>query len=175
MFWRSRNAFKMCLQQLRYQLEWRGLVVRYRHSLRADAAEIGASETRIGNEIVCTFRGDIEMSHHCPMLIRDRIRQGMKRQKNHVVAWWPGAESNCRHADFQSAALPTELPGQSKRRSVEVLFSRVCVGPKCPADARTAAIKAAPPSLVKMTPRPAARRASPQAGHSPRPARSPDC
>src|SRR5262245_44529745 len=25
---------------------------------------------------------------------------------------WPGAESNCRHADFQSAALPTELPGR---------------------------------------------------------------
>ncbi len=24
---------------------------------------------------------------------------------------WPGAELNCRHADFQSAALPTELPG----------------------------------------------------------------
>src|SRR4051812_19597382 len=26
---------------------------------------------------------------------------------------WPGAESNCRHADFQSAALPTELPGRA--------------------------------------------------------------
>ena len=26
--------------------------------------------------------------------------------------WWPGAESNCRHRDFQSLALPTELPGQ---------------------------------------------------------------
>ena len=26
--------------------------------------------------------------------------------------WWPGSESNQRHADFQSAALPTELPGR---------------------------------------------------------------
>ena len=26
--------------------------------------------------------------------------------------WWPGTESNRRHADFQSAALPTELPGR---------------------------------------------------------------
>ena len=32
-----------------------------------------------------------------------------------VENWWPGAESNCRHADFQSAALPTELPGRGKR------------------------------------------------------------
>src|ERR1700720_2696943 len=27
--------------------------------------------------------------------------------------WCPGPESNQRHADFQSASLPTELPGQT--------------------------------------------------------------
>ena len=30
---------------------------------------------------------------------------------NGVREWWPGTESNCRHRDFQSPALPTELPG----------------------------------------------------------------
>ncbi len=29
------------------------------------------------------------------------------------VGMWPGTESNRRHEDFQSSALPTELPGQS--------------------------------------------------------------
>src|SRR5437867_1072713 len=28
-----------------------------------------------------------------------------------ALGWWPGTELNRRHADFQSAALPTELPG----------------------------------------------------------------
>src|ERR1700744_456276 len=30
-------------------------------------------------------------------------------------AWCPGAESNHRHCDFQSHALPTELPGHAAR------------------------------------------------------------
>src|SRR5690606_8924377 len=34
-----------------------------------------------------------------------------------VTASWPGAESNCRHHDFQSCALPTELPGRSAHLS----------------------------------------------------------
>ena len=29
--------------------------------------------------------------------------------------WCPGTESNCRHEDFQSSALPTELPGRNRR------------------------------------------------------------
>src|ERR1019366_4954714 len=35
-----------------------------------------------------------------------------------VVVEWPGAESNCRHRDFQSRALPTELPGRNARTSL---------------------------------------------------------
>ncbi len=34
---------------------------------------------------------------------------------------WPGTESNCRHEDFQSSALPTELPGHE----VEILLKRL--------------------------------------------------
>ena len=33
-------------------------------------------------------------------------------QMSYTRIWCPGPESNQRHADFQSAALPTELPGQ---------------------------------------------------------------
>ena len=32
--------------------------------------------------------------------------------------WWPGTESNRRHGDFQSPALPTELPGREQDRHI---------------------------------------------------------
>lgn len=37
--------------------------------------------------------------------------------------WWPVAESNHGHADFQSAALPTELTGQTNE--VQIIAMRL--------------------------------------------------
>lgn len=41
-----------------------------------------------------------------------------------MVKWCPGAESNHRHCDFQSHALPTELPG---RRAVRDRLRAACI------------------------------------------------
>src|SRR4030067_184500 len=42
---------------------------------------------------------------NCPGILISPAGQGK---------WWPGAELNCRHCDFQSHALPTELPGRGR-------------------------------------------------------------
>ena len=44
--------------------------------------------------------------HTTQAVIEGQLTFGLGKQ------WCPGADSNHRHADFQSAALPTELPGR---------------------------------------------------------------
>ena len=48
--------------------------------------------------------------------------------------WCPGAESNHRHCDFQSHALPTELPGRAPREGPKPIERAVYSGPRaaCP-------------------------------------------
>jgi hypothetical protein len=43
-----------------------------------------------------------------------------------VLKWWLGTESNRRHGDFQSPALPTELPSQdSAAKRARIRAARV--------------------------------------------------
>ena len=50
------------------------------------------------------------------MMLKLNNRKKAKKQKrpakNAGLFFWPEPESNWRHKDFQSSALPTELPGQ---------------------------------------------------------------
>src|ERR1700681_3703027 len=41
-----------------------------------------------------------------------RPQEPLSLMRKSLIYWWPGVELNHRHADFQSAALPTELPGR---------------------------------------------------------------
>ena len=43
------------------------------------------------------------------------------RKRKQLPKWWPGTESNRRHEDFQSSALPTELPGHEKKKQNNVI------------------------------------------------------
>ncbi len=35
--------------------------------------------------------------------------------------WWRGTESNCRHMELQSIALPTELPSHKKMKIIKII------------------------------------------------------
>ena len=43
---------------------------------------------------------------------RSRACAASRLRRHRLKEWWPRAESNHRHTDFQSAALPTELLGR---------------------------------------------------------------
>jgi len=47
-----------------------------------------------------------------PRGVRILQRKTPNRERLGAEGWWPGTESNRRHEDFQSSALPTELPGR---------------------------------------------------------------
>ena len=42
---------------------------------------------------------------------------------NSMISWWARAELNCRHSDFQSDALPTELPAHLYVNSITYNYS----------------------------------------------------
>ncbi len=44
---------------------------------------------------------------------------------NPLILWWARAELNCRHSDFQSDALPTELPAHKLTKYLSPLWKRV--------------------------------------------------
>ena len=69
-----------------------------------------------------------------PKLIKEL--EAFKRRK-----WWPEVESNHRHEDFQSSALPTELSGH-----FELLFCLACFTDRF----RQAHIKPKPTLVVKL-------------------------
>ena len=64
----------------------------------------------VRNASLCT---SLDVCGTSSLLGADRHSRMCRRQWKavDVCGWWPGSESNQRHADFQSAALPTELPG----------------------------------------------------------------
>ena len=112
-------------------------------------------------------------SAHCDGLIPGSAREHPNSTKNPMTPrWCPGAESNHRHCDFQSHALPTELPGPMfghlgtsrtttgrvgaaclahPAPSIKPRYSRAMPRPANPADPRQAPAAAPEPGKPRPT------------------------
>jgi hypothetical protein len=69
---------------------------------------------------------------------------GTPSQRNHCCTrrwkWWLGAELNRRHKDFQSSALPTELPSHSIRPNIQRIHPSLGKAIRCFPVARGAVV-----------------------------------
>ncbi len=80
------------------------MVLRYAHLLGEHLREYVSNAKSETNLLHCYFeqkKGPVRMKSYQAFIYL-------------ALAWCPGAESNRRHEDFQSSALPTELPGPAK-------------------------------------------------------------
>jgi hypothetical protein len=84
-------------------------------------------------------------------ILADRRTRADEKELGRKGQWCPGAESNHRHCDFQSHALPTELPG---RRPDQVRERRFIVRPDSP-------VHLASPSASRGAASPSRRRSEP--------------
>ena len=55
----------------------------------------------------------MEESGFEPLNQKERIYSPPRLATSLLLRWWRGTESNCRHMELQSIALPTELPSHN--------------------------------------------------------------
>ena len=79
----------------------------------------GRDQVSEGKPMIITFSTGLpqpELISSLPPGLREPVRAALlqigRGPRKLLKGWWPGTELNRRHADFQSAALPAELPGQ---------------------------------------------------------------
>ena len=68
--------------------------------------------------------GNSRVAEGVDKLVASRNNKARTRRAKSLNSWCPEAESNHRHGDFQSPALPTELSGR-----VAVLLQRGAIKP----------------------------------------------
>ena len=85
----------------------RGLRIVTKNERRRDRRISEAEEQRLLN--ACRLLNDLPLVSH--LSAKRVLASGDSRNLPRCSRkWWRGTESNCRHYDFQSYALPTELP-----------------------------------------------------------------